>query len=64
MRLIQRVAGHPSLQILQRTALALAHQQRPQVRLKGQLLRLRVIPALLGNLLTPLRRHRLVQRLP
>lgn len=63
MRLIQRVTGHPGLQIVPRPALNLAYQQRPQIGCKRQLLGLHVIPALFGNLLTPLRRHGVVERL-
>ena len=62
MRLIQLLPPPPVLQIMPRAALNLAHPHRLQIRRQGQLLRLRVLPALCGKLRTPLRRHRLVQR--
>src|SRR6185295_9780802 len=64
MRLIHRVVDHPLLQIMQRPAFYLAHQQRPQIGLKRQLLGLGVIAALLSNRLAPPRWHCLVKRLP
>ena len=63
MRLIQRVTGHPGLQIVQRAALNLAYQQRSQIGFKRQLLGLHVIPALLDNLLASLRWHGVVEGL-
>jgi hypothetical protein len=54
MRSIQQVVGHAVLQLMQTPPYELPDYQRPQVGLKGQLLRLGIVATLLGNLVPPL----------